>query len=561
MWTALVQAPNQIFQEFAVLEVPDVQGVLRALPETPGPSFLASEALEPLLQGFPSLRSISTDGGRALALNLLGMPELGSALEQCSAVRVSMGELEAQPAFLALLAFPASGATPSPGELIATRWNAESYVRPDGGRSWSFPLVEGLEMFEWGAGKSSVLVLQLGQVFSPEALQSFPNGDLSGQAGEPPSGFERLGEVSGSQAGGSAFIWLRHSRNPLGWLAKIDAERHIFHGNLAALDGMRLCSEVGEARLGISKAGYVLDIEEPAEGVGANPIEPALVRAISADSMMLFAGQLELGALFGQLDRLISMVAPLVHGGEELRIELESWLELVDDDAVISSHAMNSTSPPKSFLSLGLLTENHDEVLSGLAKVLENWTGLEVAQRVYRVRNRSTKERFEFPIYTLVMPKQEARGLLTPSISPAFTIADGRIILSPRSMYLKNELRRKFDGKNWSPATPGPLQRRGLVYPKEAQSLSLIDSANQLSTLIAFLPMLSALIPDLPFELEDLPDREALESAFPSTFGYSLQDGNGIHRHVESAIGFELALGVMGVLANIPEELLALIGR
>ena len=132
----------------------------------------------------------------------------------------------------------------------------------------------------------------------------------------------------------------------------------------------------------------------------------------------------------------------------------------------------------------------------------------------------------------------------------SFTVMDGRLLLCPRSTYLKNELKRRFDGKGLTAESPGPLRSRGLALPDRVQSVVMLDLADQVASLIAFFPMATLLLPDLPFGPEHLPSAAEVKRAFPPVFGYSQATSKGTLHHYQSALGLEAMLAGLKLYAK-----------
>ena len=532
-----------------LIRLPDVQGMLKALDRTPGPRFLASESLQPLLGWAQASGWSAPLPARESLSQALGDPRWSALIPKLSALSLSAsGEPGAAQALLRVEMFDAAAAE-SARELLTTSWNlsaAGSSWTGTGpgtlGQSASLRLEGQRLVIAMGEGSLETLEA-LGQQPASQALAAGPSLDsrLRGSA------LEKLPKDSEA-----AYLWLAHSQDPYTILRELDRSSGCLGGLFAQLPEAELCAPVGMARLEVSPQGYRLDCLEPERAVSAPALDPARLNLVDQRAMLLLAGRLPQAQLLEQLQPLIEFAGLPEGGMRDFEASLRSLLGLLDGEVLLVSNSLNSTSPPKSYLSFGLKPgeDQESKALAACAEFMGALTKFQVSQRDYRVRNKFTKERRSWPVHTLMIPENPNRGLLSPSISPSFVVDGGRLLVSPRAMYLKNELKRRHDGKAQEAEEPGALPARGVELPPGTHQVLLFDWADQVATLINFFPMLTLFLPDLPIDAAGLPSAAEVQRAFPPVLGYSAPFEGGTRHHLRSALGLELLLGLLQLNAD-----------
>ena len=538
-----------------LIRLPDVQGMLSALDQTPGPRFLEGESLKPLLKWAQGSGWSAPKPSRETLAQALGDPKWGALIPELSSLSLSAkGGLGSAEALLVLEMSDAEAAA-SAQELLTANWN----LAPQGGfwtgarnSSVDPQATPGQQASLALEGKRLLVALGEGSLESLQGLSRQPALGLPSNR-SPLAASLSSGELwklpRDSQA---AYLWMAHSQDPYGILRELDQSLHCFGGWLAKLPSIELSAAVGQARLEVSPVGYRLDCLEPERASDAPALDPARLGLVDSRAMLLVSARLPQAELLERLQPLIEF-AQLPEGGmRDFEASLSGLLALLDQEVLLVSNAINSTSPPKSYLSFGLKpgVDQEAKVLAACSEFMSALSKFPVSQRDYRVRNKLTKERQSWPVHTLVIPENPNRGLLTPTISPSFVVDGGRLLVSPRAMYLKNELKRRHDGKESLDAAEGALLSRKLELPSGAYQVLLFDWADQIGTLINFFPMLALALPKLPFDAGALPSAAEVQRAFPPIFGYSAPFDGGTWHHLRSAVGLEVLLGLLKLNAE-----------
>lgn len=537
------------------IRVPDVQGMLDALDQTPWPRFLESETLKPLLDWAQDSGWSAPGPVRGTLAQALGDPRWGALIPGLSSLSLSAkGGLGSAQALLVLEMSDAETAS-SAQELLVASWNLAPQGRlwtgardaPEGSPA---PPGHGASL----ALEGQRLLLALGEG-SLEALQGRSRPPAAGLPEIPSALSESLscGEVEKlPQDAQASYLWMAHSQDPYAILRDLDQSLNCFGGRLAKLPGLELSAAVGQARLEVSRSGYRLDYLEPVRSSDAPALDPARLGLVDSRAMLLVAARLPQAELLERLQPLLEVAQLPGEGVRDFEAALGALLAWLDQEILLVSNAVNSTSPPKSYLSFALKPGEDQEakVLAACSAFMSALTKFPVSQRDYHVRNKFTKERQSWPVHTLVIPENPDRGLLTPSISPSFVVDGGRLLVSPRAMYLKNELKRRHDGKASQEKTAGALLSRELELPPGAYQVLLFDWADQIGTLINFFPMLALAMPQLPIDAAGLPSAAEVQRAFPPIFGYSAPFGGGTWHHLRSAVGLEVLLGLLKLNAE-----------
>jgi len=293
--------------------------------------------------------------------------------------------------------------------------------------------------------------------------------------------------------------------------------------------------------------------------LGGRPLDSRWLAPIDPDAMLVYSAALngetllaavrtglrEFGRQTGQDVDLETIDAelgiPLSEVFGQLGPGLAAYAKPLRGVAIPESYAWVELGDPEAFQNhVGILTETLGAKFPGFA----------LRTRVYRVKNRSTGERTSFPISSLTIPPELIELPPPVSLSPAFTVVDGMLLVSLSPMHLKRELKRLYGGQASEGAEAGGADSKnamaawGVDLPATAESVIVMDWGLLIGGLVSMAKSLGPMLP-IPFDAQALPEPETITQHFGPTIHYSQRLEGAIYRRHEASFGPEIWLAAV----------------
>ena len=309
--------------------------------------------------------------------------------------------------------------------------------------------------------------------------------------------FER-GRQAFTDASGATVLWCVQRRSPLDVFTMLEPELASLGGGGGLLSD--LIPFGGERLWRMQLRGDRFVTESFAEGNGARvPFDTSFLNRLPAEAMFVYGGSLD-GARIAR-----SVRASLFGGGsngasEAPALDEEAWKAL---DALVAKLGSNVAVSVLPFRALGLPDwyawfdlKEPDGFAPELAQFVDRlgpaFPGFSGRTRDYKVKN-AAGERVPFPITTLSLPP-DAIGLgPMATLSPAFTTAEGKLLVGSSSVSVKRELKRLYGAEPAVNEGADALSAHGFSVPADAHSVFFMDWGLQIETAFGLLKALSGL--------------------------------------------------------------------
>lgn len=289
---------------------------------------------------------------------------------------------------------------------------------------------------------------------------------------------------------------------------------------------------------------------ELSSAFGVKELEPAALKGLPADAM--FACSTSMDA---------SRVIPMLFSGQMNQKELEAGLGFplerlwsnLGPGVTMWSYPISGPAIPTTFMKLE--SRDAEAAHADLSKLLEfaaqNRSGIEVRTRDYKVKLASTGKRTPVPITTLRADGlDEALSDVGVSLSPAFCLFQGELLIASSGTQLKKELKRRGAGE----ARPtvdltGPLAAMGV---QGATTVWNFDFGKLVDGLLSLARVAGGMAGGmLPVDLSNVPSAEGFVKHVRPTFHAQGVDAKGAWMVHEASFGPETWMGIVGAGARM----------
>ena len=491
---------------------------------------------------------------------------------------VDFASVEVAQAVLAVLSDSATSSTPHPNSPL------------EGTVSLQVQELAGLPL--WAVTNGTRLIVAGGTIQPSEVALRMAAGDGAGMAGH--AGYQACGKHL-EPASGATVIQGYSTRSPLDVLSGMSLP-----GNAAmVLEGIRevvqqfpdFLGGTRRWRLRLAHGRFItefvsLDPEANATAVvqGGRPMDPAWLDTVDPEAMLLYSTALDGAGLLTDLQSALRGIGRKT--GQEIDVagfEAELGIPLADifgqlgPGFVAYAKPLRGIAIPESYAWIELRDPGAfaAQVAALADSVGAKFPGFSLRTRDYRVKDQATGERIAFPVSTLTFPPELLELPPMVSVSPAFTVAKGMLLVSLSPMHLKRELKRLYGGNAAAgeldpstetespgagpPGDPGAGEgSRGATapalsswsqgLPPNTESVIVMDWGLLIGGLVSMAKSLGPMLP-IPFDAQALPEPETITRHFAPTVHYSRRVEGGTYRRNEASFGPEIWIG--GVVAGL----------
>ena len=364
------------------------------------------------------------------------------------------------------------------------------------------------------------------------------------------------------EARGTTILWLFQTQNALRTVRALDQDFSLFGGRLGSfemLTSLPIDPLAGERVVRMQLEGARFVSETFVAGIDTNGAKATSDAAgLDASSM----DRAPAGVMLVWASNLVGdLVAPILSSLASAGVPDKELAPLRETAAMFGSrmqgyaHPISGLGLPKLFAWIDLrsgaegVQKRLAEFCDGLG---ETMPGVSARTRDYSVRNRQTGDRRAFPLTTVTVPPELLSLGPFFTISPAFAVVDGRLLVGLRSTDVKGEIKRLFGGLDGG-ERPDALLARLSDESAGASTIVLVDWNAQVHAALALVKTLAPLLGQSSFNLDALPSSASITEYFEPTVHVGRPVEGGTYSHHVASFGPETWLAITrGVLTLWP---------
>ena len=282
---------------------------------------------------------------------------------------------------------------------------------------------------------------------------------------------------------------------------------------------------------------------------GSRSIDTSWLQAVSTDNMAVFSTAINGAELARQMRQLLAPLGntqdEIAAFEKELGFSLDELFGQLGPNVLGTMDGLSGIGLPKTFAwvevrdpelfqeRMGSFVENAGTQVPGLA----------ARSRDYKFRN-AAGERVAYPVTTLTLPP-EVNVVPMLGLSPAYTIAEGRLLFGLNSMHVKRELKRLFGADAAEAGGADPFARQGVELQEGTHTAFLMDWGLLVTGVLDLARAFGGMAGDsLPFDVNALPKGDLFAKYLEPTVHVARRVEGGLVREHRSSFGPEILLAV-----------------